>query len=713
MKKSVLLLLLSANIAICADSFNANPHYILPPNGTNRQFWLEQALEYKRKTIAALAISDNAGQKNLDWMRKNFTCRMVMMYDSEFFNPQTNEYKIDSLLADGRREFGGYDSIVLWHAYPRLGIDQRNQFDFYRQMPGGLAGLKSVVEKCHNQNVKVFIDYNPWDIGTNRESKSDFESLADIVSAINADGVFLDTLDAVDPNLRKALDNVRPGLALVSEGHLEFSQLRFCSGSWGQWLNTPGEPAILKLKWVEPRHIQYQIRRWDNDRSDEIADAFFNGSGMLIWENIFGTYNPWNKSDRTNWKKANLILHFFSDQFTQSFEPYRPTLQNNLFATGWSSKGKDIIVLINKGENVSIQPLLDITFQPNRLYFDLWNGEKIEPQIAGHTARIIGSIDKIGCILVIHKSMAGENLQNLLDKLKAQPEKSDSRNFSKSLVAADNVRATKKISRKKTPAGMVFVPAAAGISFEIEHIRGECGCYPDSAEMEANDVKTGFGFGLPYAAAYPYVIHQPIKHNITQKKTKPFFIDETEVTNAQFKNFLDATGYQPVVKDNFLAHWPAGKMPAELADYPVVYVDIDDARAYAKWTHKRLPTETEWQLAAQGTDSRKWPWGNDFDPNKCNTLGKLQPAKSYPDGKSPYGCLNMSGNVWEWTESCRDDGHTRFTMIRGGSYFDAQGSIWYVKGGPQPCGSHIKFVRIWQGLDRCATVGFRCVADAK
>jgi formylglycine-generating enzyme required for sulfatase activity len=309
--------------------------------------------------------------------------------------------------------------------------------------------------------------------------------------------------------------------------------------------------------------------------------------------------------------------------------------------------------------------------------------------------------------------MVDENFLNLLNELKSSAAKSDLRNFRKSLVSADSVKPTQKVSGKKSLAGMVFVPAAKGISFEIEHIRGECGCYADTAAIEANDAKFGFGFGLSYSAAYPYVIHQPIKHKIAMAKTKPFFIDETEATNSQFKKFLDSTGYQPAVKDNFLAHWPNGIMPAELADYPVVYVDIDDARAYAKWAHKRLPTESEWQLAAQGTDSRKWPWGNDFDRNKCNTTGKLQPANSYPKGASPYGCLNMSGNVWEWTESCRDDGHTRFTMIRGGSYFDAQGSIWYVKGGPQPAGSHIKFVRIWQGLDRCATIGFRCVVDAK
>jgi formylglycine-generating enzyme required for sulfatase activity len=72
----------------------------------------------------------------------------------------------------------------------------------------------------------------------------------------------------------------------------------------------------------------------------------------------------------------------------------------------------------------------------------------------------------------------------------------------------------------------------------------------------------------------------------------------------------------------------------------------------------------------------------------------------------------MAGNVWEWTESERSDGHTRFAIIRGGSYFAARGSVWYVEGGAQPITSHAKFILLWPGLDRCATVGFRCVKDA-
>jgi len=71
----------------------------------------------------------------------------------------------------------------------------------------------------------------------------------------------------------------------------------------------------------------------------------------------------------------------------------------------------------------------------------------------------------------------------------------------------------------------------------------------------------------------------------------------------------------------------------------------------------------------------------------------------------------MCGNVWQWTESDRSDGRTRFCVLRGGSWFTATGSIWYTDGGPRPATFAVKFLRTWPGLDRCSTIGFRCVVD--
>ena len=188
-----------------------------------------------------------------------------------------------------------------------------------------------------------------------------------------------------------------------------------------------------------------------------------------------------------------------------------------------------------------------------------------------------------------------------------------------------------------------------------------------------------------------------------------YYIDRFEVTNADFKKFIGDTGYQPSIPHNFLRHWQNG-YPEELANHPVVWVSLEDARAYAGWAGKRLPTDIEWQRAAQGTDGRKWPWGNHFDPAMCNSDSEhTTPVDAYPANISPSGARDLVGNVWEWIDVVCSEGWHNWCFIRGGSYYNARGSMWYTEGGAQPVHHHHKFLLMNPSLDRCGTVGFRCV----
>jgi formylglycine-generating enzyme required for sulfatase activity len=203
-----------------------------------------------------------------------------------------------------------------------------------------------------------------------------------------------------------------------------------------------------------------------------------------------------------------------------------------------------------------------------------------------------------------------------------------------------------------------------------------------------------------------------VRHFPRRVRFERFAMDETLVTNAQFAAFLKADGYRPKQTENFLKHWGNGHPPIGREEHPVVYVDLDDARAYARWAGKRLPTEEEWQYAAQGTDSSSYPWGETMEPGRCNggEMGRTTAVKAFPGGRSPFGCYDMCGNVWQWTESERSDGRTRFCIIRGGAWYAARGSGWYMDGGPRPANFAAKFLLTWPGLDRCSTIGFRGAA---
>jgi formylglycine-generating enzyme required for sulfatase activity len=131
-------------------------------------------------------------------------------------------------------------------------------------------------------------------------------------------------------------------------------------------------------------------------------------------------------------------------------------------------------------------------------------------------------------------------------------------------------------------------------------------------------------------------------------RVEAFQIDKLEVTRAQFKSFLDATGHKP-------ASVNSAQFPASEGQHPVVWVAWADAFAYCKFVGGRLPTEAEWEKAARGTDGRAYPWGNDADAAKAvskeTSGGRTRPVGSLPAGASPSGALDMAGNVAEWTQS--------------------------------------------------------------
>jgi len=217
---------------------------------------------------------------------------------------------------------------------------------------------------------------------------------------------------------------------------------------------------------------------------------------------------------------------------------------------------------------------------------------------------------------------------------------------------------------------------------------------------------------------------------------KPFYMDRTEVTNAQYAKFLAAVAKQgddawrhpdqPTSKKTHEpAFWTHEHLGSSKANCPVVGVDWFDAYAYAKWADKRLPTEAEWERAARGTDGRIYPWGAEppekgftFRANFYGThLGAdgfpfTAPVGSFPLGASPVGCLDMAGNATEW---CADwfappPAETRLVNPTG----PAQGTARVTKGGGWNLGADsLRSFNRWplEPLGRVSNVGFRCAKD--
>lgn len=214
---------------------------------------------------------------------------------------------------------------------------------------------------------------------------------------------------------------------------------------------------------------------------------------------------------------------------------------------------------------------------------------------------------------------------------------------------------------------------------------------------------------------------------VRKVETKGFWIDRHEVTCAQYQRFLEdvrINGHKwchPMEaphKDHTPYHtyawalkfsWIAGQPPRGMGDFPVVLTDWYDAYSYAVWAGKRLPSEDEWEIAARSGDGREYPWGNTFSIDRCNIGDQPLAVGSFPQGASPWGALDMSGNVGEWTATAYEPqpadsqlftGKFGQPIIRGGSWDDNS----------KTCRSAARDVRR-SPMYRSTTVGFRCVAD--
>lgn len=612
--------------------------------------WREELHNWRTEETAAQNYTgSNYNSPEFEWMQRCFAFGKVMLFDREFIDPHTSQFKVDQWLDTVEREFGGLDALALWQAYPRIGIDSRNQFDHYRDVPGGRKGLKRLVEHIQSRNVRVVLAYNPWDTGTRRESKPDHEALAEIVGEAGFDGVFLDTLQRGASDLRQALDKVEPGIVLESELALPVDAISDHHASWAQWFDDSYAPGIVRNKWFERRHMMHLIRRWDWDHTGELHMAWMNGAGMFIWQNIFGSWNGWTEHDK---KILRIMLpiqrrywkHFSYGEWTPLVETGHP----HVFASRWVYDGVQLWTVVNRSQELAESHIEGIASNSSTRLYDLINGIELD-----HSQLKVASRG-ISALISIPSSRIDNDFKTFLAKQSSITTKGSESTTRHDLMP---VRVTAQPSRVRVaPTGMKVLAGGHRTVVSAMRVR-ECGEYQYAAFH---------GLAYPDLHATRYIERHVIIGNVA--------VAEREVSNADFHQFLKESGYQPKDKEYFLQHWSNGAPKQGEESKPVVYVSLDDAREFAKWAGLRLPTEDEWQLAVE-------------------------------EHSLPYG------QVWNWTESEHEDGHTTFSLLKGGTAHKTEGSDWYTESGPQKPDWTMKLIHFWPAMDRSEVIGFRCACD--
>jgi len=676
-------------------------HWQIDANA-NADDWLRDLRDWRREHLVRIGWDDaNYRRPDLQWAQSNFVHAQMMVEDRFFFDPQTGEYTVDRYLDDLEQRFGGLDSVLVWYVYPNIGIDDRNQTELAHDLPGGLAGLKGVVDAFHRRGVKVFLPTKPWDHGTRENADSDWEAIAAIVDAVGADGINGDTYNGVPRAFFDAC--LRRGRAVVLQPESTISceeQLIWNVQSWGKKVPHDVVPVVAKFKWLEPRHMINVENRWSRDRNNDFQYCWFNGVGYNAWENVWGIWNGLTARDGETLRRMATVWRALAPLLVSAdWRPYAPTLQAGVFASSFPLGRRRLWTLVNRNEYAVDGEQLAVEHAAGNRYFDLWQGREVRPRVIGGQARFETALEPrgFGALLVLAAGEGADDLAPLLQRMAALAT-APLASFSKAWqpLPQQMVAIAPTALCAQAPEGMVEI--AAG---EFDFIVG-------GVEIEG---QTWAGLDVQY----PWE-DVPRRQHRRRLQMPRYFMDRTPVTNAQFKAFVDASGYRPQDAHHFLRHWVDGAPPAGWEHKPVTWVALEDARAYAAWAGKRLPHEWEWQYAAQGGDGRRYPWGNDWDasavppPHRGRTLLPPADVTAHPRGASPFGVLDLVGNVWQWTDEFHDE-HTRAAVLRGGSAYQPQTSHWYF---PQAyrLDQHGKYLLMAPCKDRSGMLGFRCVVDA-
>lgn len=701
---------------------------------------------FRDRWLYDLEKFDNAlfERKDLEWIRHSYLLLLQFAWDQQYYDAVKEKYGFDEFLTKYDDVVGGWEAYMIWPTWPRLGLDQRNQWDMYRDLPGGLNELHRQADFAHTHGSKYFIAYNPWDESTRKEDH--LKGMEDVLRITNTDGVVLDTWGESSREFQAAADRVKPGIVLYSEGMaIPKDMPGIVAGRVHDAIYMP--PPLNLNKLIKPEMAIFRVAQLAEGRIHrESAVAFFNGYGTEM--NIMRPGRPdWIDEEFQYLGRTTKILRENSSAFlSRDWVPLLPTLSDSIWVNKWPTQSKTIYSVLSLKPEGWDDALFEAPSLEGHHYVSLWNHEELElvkrngktyapVTVDGFSRSWIGTRREgnVDCIALFPNLLKVELIQDSI-RFEAKKGKkivvwagipSYSRRHAEFPVGSKTISIIEHLGKHEEKFVLQLFDDKELLDEKVVNLPLATPRLISRVERTtlASKVPTGmveipsreFTFKPTRSFLSPNeVIPYPGDSTTRTVNVKKFYIDQFPVTNGQFKAFLNASKYKPKDATNFLKHWDKRNPPKEMENHPVIYVSLDDAQAYSRWAGKRLPTEIEWQYAAQGTDGRKFPWGNEFDSTKCNNgLGHTTTVDSFPLGRSPFGVDDLIGNVWQLTNDVYDNGTFYFVMLRGGSYYNPTSSWWYIKGGAQPVDNPQILLMVSPGFDRNATVGFRCVKDAR
>jgi len=667
--------------------------------------WFEGLKRDRKATQDAIGWKGGVSDQ-IPWTLTSYMQPQVFPFDRYLYNPDTKSYTVGRYLDDLKTRYGGIDAVLMWPVYPQLGVDDRNQFDMWRSMPGGLDGVANLTAQFHAHGVKFLWPELPWDTGTHREPLSDAETFAKLLSQTGGDGLNGDTMSSFDEEFYTESTKMGHSIALEPENGGSDDALNYTTMGWGTWFSN-GAPVVDRFKFVsDGKYLTNVCNRFSQDKTKDLQAAWFNGDGIETWESVFGAWNAITPYAGEGIRRIGRMLRQFgNDGFLQSpdWEPHtREVYQDGIYASKFplSSKNSTVWTIVNSG---SEDNQASLTVSGSGKYYDCYHGTELTadelhpgtPNINGLQVSFPIEASGFGCVYQTEEALS-DDMKSFLDEMKIMTQRN--------LSSYDNVwtHLPQEIVEipatdlaLEAPVGTVLVPREENFHFDV-------------TQIEQGSDEAGAGTQNPWE-------DHPQKRHSNFMAVGPFYMDKYPVTIANYSKYLDATGYRPADEHNWLKNWNGGYVaPVGMEDLPVTYVSMAEAQAYCSWKGARLPHSWEWQYAAQGSDSRLYPWGDEKDqtrfPEQHSDFLGPEPVTAHPSGDSPFGVSDLVGNVWQVTDSFFD-AHNRYVIVRGGSNYKPSGSSWYFADGLE-LNKHNKYFLFDDTYERAGTLGFRCVVDA-
>jgi hypothetical protein len=394
-----------------------------PPAPAAGSSWLADLKHWRTERLVRMGYDgSNYARPEFAWTQKNFICVQMMIEERNFFDHEKGVYTVDRYLDGLERQYGGIDSVLIWDTYPNLGVDDRNQFDRLRDMPGGIAAVKEMIAAFHRRNVKVILPETPWDMGTRDEGVTDWDALAQVSASVGADGIMGDTMDGVPRAFLGASEKAGRPLVLQPEGLPPEESLAWNEMSWGYW-SFPFIPMISRYKWLEPRHMPV-LTSGGLHHIPGIQAAFFNGVGYADQQDVIGIHNGFNLREAEALRRVMTIERALSSLLVSAeWEPHSPTQQYGVFASKFPGANETLWTLVNRNDYAVQGEQLKVPYAPGTRYYDVWTGTELSPRKSDGsgsvTLRFTLEPQGFGSVLAVRNGEVEASLKSLLDKMHA------------------------------------------------------------------------------------------------------------------------------------------------------------------------------------------------------------------------------------------------------------------------------------------------------